>query len=232
MRDIITLPSHQLIISCDNSGGIGQKDEDVVRVENSQVAYYTFRVAVMECISAGGAPQCVILQNFSGTKAWNEYVTGIKKGMEELELELPITGSTETNMPLLQSGIGITIIGIKTKTINSTFNPELHELAIIGKPLVGDEVLHQANEIAPMQVFKKFTELSQVLYTVPVGSKGIAFEIEQILLYKNSIHSDLDLTKSSGPSTCFIAGYNKEIADDIKLLAEKYFHPIIVLPID
>ncbi|MFL6559685.1 MAG: ATP-binding protein, partial [Bacillus sp. (in: firmicutes)] len=64
MRDIVRIPFNgedSLIIACDNSGAIGMKEHDLVRVPYETVAYYAFRVAVMECIAAGGVPISVLL---------------------------------------------------------------------------------------------------------------------------------------------------------------------------
>ena len=59
MMDALTAPfddESSLVIACDNSGGIGMKEGDVVKVPYEVTAYYSFRVAVMECIAAGGTP--------------------------------------------------------------------------------------------------------------------------------------------------------------------------------
>lgn len=54
MNDSLILPfteSQSLVVSCDNSGGIGLKEKDLVQVPYEVVGYFSFRVAVMECLS-------------------------------------------------------------------------------------------------------------------------------------------------------------------------------------
>ena len=45
--------SETLVLASDNSGGIGLKDMDMVKTPYDVVAYYGFRVAVMEWIALG-----------------------------------------------------------------------------------------------------------------------------------------------------------------------------------
>ena len=58
--------SETLVLASDNSGGIGLKDMDMVKTPYDIVAYYGFRVAVMECMAAGGAPISVVCIIFAG----------------------------------------------------------------------------------------------------------------------------------------------------------------------
>src|SRR3954452_5049017 len=118
MRDIVRIPFNgedSLIIACDNSGAIGMQEQDLVHVPYETVAYYSFRVAVMECIAAGGEPIAVVLHNFCENEPWDELVNGIEKGLRELKLsDVRITGSTESNFSLLQSALGLVVIGKKS----------------------------------------------------------------------------------------------------------------------
>src|SRR3954453_15284758 len=143
MRDIITIPFNNmdsLIIACDNSGAIGKKEQDLVHVPYETVAYFSFRVAVMECIAAGGKPFSVVLHNFCGNDSWGELVKGIEKGLEELNLQdVSITGSTETNFHLQQSAIGLVVLGKKHVNKQNELHFSSHlKFAVIGSPLVGN----------------------------------------------------------------------------------------------
>ena len=74
-RDVteITLNENEvLVLASDNSGGIGLKDMDMVKTPYDVVAYYGFRVAVMECMASGGAPISVVMHNFCGDDPWKE----------------------------------------------------------------------------------------------------------------------------------------------------------------
>lgn len=111
MRNAIHL-ADGLIATTDNSGGIGEKQHDVVNVPDEVTAYFAARVALLEQWAANAEPLAVLLHNFSGPASWNAYVTGITKLFADADCPAPsISGSTETNMELLQSAVAVTIIG-------------------------------------------------------------------------------------------------------------------------
>ena len=81
MRDgtVIELGTEMLIITSDNSGAIGQKEHDQVSVPYEVVAYYAFRVAVMENIALGGVPVSIVMHNFCGDREWEALVSGVER---------------------------------------------------------------------------------------------------------------------------------------------------------
>jgi hypothetical protein len=236
MRDIITIPitsTESLIIASDNSGGIGMKTEDHVQVSYETVAYYSFRVAAMECMAAGGVPFSVVLHNFCGDIIWSKLVKGIQKGLAELNLEdVPITGSTESNFYLQQSAVGLIVLGKRSlsKKSENVFSNHL-KFAIIGSPLVGNEVLDHANQVVPLSVFREVNKIEEIIVW-PVGSKGILYELNQMFtnkeFTKEMLHTKLDVLKSSGPATCFIIAFQQDQEEKLKKIAAGFYHFIIV----
>ncbi|MBK5485544.1 ATP-binding protein [Peribacillus sp. TH16] len=228
MNDSLILPfteSQSLVVSCDNSGGIGLKEKDLVQVPYEVVGYFSFRVAVMECLAAGGSPMTVVLHNFCGDEAWDALKIGVMKGMDEIGLDLSITGSTESNMPLLQSALGLMVIGKRRN--ERVMKPILQrKMALIGRPLVGEEVMKQQEWIAPLSLYKSLCELEEV-QVLPVGSKGIANEWKHLDPNGEGvsahIRSQVDIEKSSGPSTCFLIAYPEHLEDEIKLQSGSFF---------
>ncbi|MED3688613.1 ATP-binding protein [Peribacillus butanolivorans] len=228
MNDSLILPfteSQSLVVSCDNSGGIGLKEKDLVQVPYEVVGYFSFRVAVMECLAAGGSPMTVVLHNFCGDEAWEALKIGVMKGMDEIGLDLSITGSTESNMPLLQSALGLMVIGKRRN--ERVMKPILQrQMALIGRPLVGEEVMKQQEWIAPLSLYKSLCELEEV-QVLPVGSKGIANEWKHLDPSGEGvsahIRSQVDIEKSSGPSTCFLIAYPEHLEDEIKLQSGSFF---------
>ncbi|MEK4539006.1 ATP-binding protein [Peribacillus sp. FSL K6-1552] len=228
MNDSLILPfteSQSLVVSCDNSGGIGLKEKDLVQVPYEVVGYFSFRVAVMECLAAGGSPMTVVLHNFCGDEAWEALKIGVMKGMDEIGLALSITGSTESNMPLLQSALGLMVIGKRRN--ERVMKPILQrKMALIGRPLVGEEVMKQQEWIAPLSLYKSLCELEEV-QVLPVGSKGIAYEWKHLDPSGEGvsahIRSKVDIEKSSGPSTCFLIAYPEHLEDEIKLQSGSFF---------
>jgi hypothetical protein len=235
LRDVLMIPFNEdenLVIASDNSGSIGLKEMDAVRVPYETVAYYSFRVAVMECMSAGAEPFAINLQNFCGDDAWETLVKGIEQGIAELgKSNLSITGSTESNFSLSQSAVGVTVLG-KMRGIKAidklTYNRQT-KMAVLGRPLVGSEVLERESDVVPLAVFKQICGLENVV-TIPVGSKGILFELNglftEVQFAEENLETILNLTKSSGPSTCFIAVYPERMKPKLSSAAGLHFHEI------
>lgn len=235
MRDVLIIPlndEESLVIASDNSGAIGLRDMDAVHVPYDIVSYYCLRVAVMECMSAGAQPFAVTVQNFCGEEAWLPLLKGINRGIEELSLEgIQINGSTESNFNLVQSAIGITVLGKRKNAVSDShlYYSEQTKLAVIGTPLVGDEVVQREAEVAPLSVFKQLCSMESVVI-MPVGSKGILSELNQLFSNQTIDWTDketcLDVNKSSGPSTCFIIAFPIDKEAKIKSIANQYFHEI------
>jgi hypothetical protein len=235
MRDVLYIPGgngEMLVISSDNSGGIGLKDADHVKVPYETVAYFAFRTAFMENLSAGGAPFAAVLHNFAGDEHWNALAGGIETGAEEAGLEgFSVTGSTESNFDLLQSAVGLMIIGKKKGCpVAAPLYTGREKLAVIGLPLVGEEVLIDKGAIAPLSLFKEISRMDGVC-TLPVGSKGILYELNQLFtnreFTKNEVScSGVDLLKSGGPSCCFIASYPEELEREIMIKAGSFQHQL------
>lgn len=232
-RDIATFSlteQEELVITADNSGSIGMKPSDDVKVPYDVVSYFSFRVAYMECVAAGGTPLAVILHNFSGDEAWAPLVTGIKRGMKELGITLEITGSTETNFPLKQSATGLLIIGRRRlqKDKLVMYSDEL-EIGVIGQPLVGEEVIKHQEAVVPLSLFQIFVNHDDVVAVMPVGSKGILYELNVLFDDPSLTYSStLDLKKSSGPATCFIIVCKKTFAHQAQKLAGDLWFNVFV----
>lgn len=237
MRDVLQIPFSEdelIVIASDNSGGVGEKNADPVRVPYGVTAYYSFRVATMECIAAGAKPFAVTLQNFCGENAWVALKAGIEKGLDELGMEdLEITGSTESNFTLSQSAVGITVLGRKkTRTdLGTLAYTNQSAIGVIGSPLVGTEVVEKETEVVPLSLFYKIASLDTVV-TMPVGSKGILYELNQLFgngaITEEQVKAKVDLIKSSGPSTCFIVVYPREQEPRLKSMAGRYFHEVMI----
>ena len=232
-RDITVIPVNELeslLVASDNSGGIGQKDRDMVKTPYEVVSYYCFRVALMECMAAGGMPISVVIHNFCEDDSWKAIVAGVESGLTEIGLSVPITGSTESNFPLLQSALGTIVIGKRDSRFQEkeVFFPEM-KLGVIGSPLVGDEVLNKEGEILPLSLFRKLCQLGNIII-LPVGSKGVLHELKVMLGDANLLETDIicevDVCKSGGPSTCILAAFPPELESTIQNQADPFYHPL------
>ncbi len=240
MRDVLIIPFNKeesLVLASDNSGAIGLRDMDAVHVPYEMVAYYCFRVAVMECMAAGAEPFAVTLQNFCGDSAWQALEKGIQRGITELQFEdIQLNGSTESNFTLIQSAVGITVLGKKKNNIAvksvTNFDPKEIGIAVIGTPLVGNEVIEREIDVAPLALMKQLSARQDVI-TWPVGSKGILHEINRMFpnqtFSSEEIKTSVDIEKSSGPATCFLVVFSEEKRGVIQSVVGEYFHEIMLL---
>lgn len=235
MRDVLFLSlgeEEELVIAADNVGAIGEKEYDDVSVSYKEVAYYSLRVAMMEMLSIGAHPLSVAISNFNGESAWGLYEQGIESLCLELGMEpLTIVGSSETNFSLMQSAVGFTLIGkVKKEEKRMARTPRDACLALIGSPLVGEEVLEQLEKILPLPLFRKLLREEGVYELIPVGSKGIRHELYVLMQLNGHDFSpesaDLPLDKSAGPSTCVLISYKKEREPAIRALCGELFHPL------
>lgn len=228
MRNALVIPLNEresLVITTDNSGSIGMKEQDHVKVAYDIVGYFSFRVAMMECLAAGAKPRTVVIQNLCGDEAWEGIVSGVEKGIEELGIEnIGITGSTESNFTLLQSVIGLNVLGLKPNAKGNS-SSSFDRLALIGRPLVGNEVIEYPEQVAPLSLFYELSMLEDVIVW-PVGSKGVGHEIERIRpeWLKSISLKEVDLYKSGGPSTSFLVGYPLNKEKEILQMSGSYFH--------
>ncbi|NQD65827.1 ATP-binding protein [Bacillus haikouensis] len=236
MRDVSIIPlssKEEIIVGTDNSGGIGTKEEDVVKVDDRITAYYSTRVAVMEVLAVNAAPFSVIIHNFSGDPVWEAYKQGAETALKEAELEeVTITGSTESNFSLKQSALGITVLGKRPVVENETAHEYGVSYAVIGAPLTGNQVLEKREMAAPLSLFTKCCRHSAILDLIPVGSKGILEELRELtgdasLTVKN-VECPLDILVSGGPSTCFLVKFRKEEEGKVREFAGGYYHSLLV----
>jgi hypothetical protein len=231
-RDVLSISiteEDELIFASDCSGGIGRKSADMVQVDPEIVGYYSFRVAVMECLAVGANLLAVQLFNFTDDTVWEKYCQGVRTGLSELDIDdIPLTGSSESNITLKQSAIGITCIGRRKKK-RKKVSRENHLYALIGTPLSGDEVLEHGLSVAPLSLFNKCIHHPSIIDILPVGSKGVRHELSLLtgkLLGTGDVDSFHDLDKSSGPATSFIITYKAEEETAIKKLTEGFYQSI------
>lgn len=225
--------SQVLVISCDSSGGIGEKENDIVKTSPEIVGYFAAQVCMMEILSFGARPISVIdALSVEMEDTGRRIIEGIKEALEPLNLDIDnmLTGSTEENFPVSVTGIGITVIGIIDKK-DIVFNKSKAGLraVLVGVPKVGDEILKNRSDIMGIDKLLTLKEKKYIKEILPVGSKGIFYELEEMartnkLEYTLEEEIEADIYKSSGPSTCVIVSLEEEniekLEKDISLPVE------------
>ncbi len=126
-----------------------------------------------------------------------------------LDPKLAVTGSTEKNIIVEQTGIGVTVIGTCSREklkIGTSLPSDV--VVAVGIPSVGNEVLsaEKAGHILDSKDILIIRELPYVHEVIPVGSTGIAHELKMLaesskLNYTISKQQEVDVQKSAGPAT-------------------------------
>lgn len=226
-RDVIY--TNGLVLAADNSGSVGEKPGDTVKADYETVGYFSARVALMECLAAGGEPFAAVLQNFAGETAWKSLIKGIERAADQAGCRIEITGSTETNFTMSESAVSITVIGRHIRRAEP-FDREAVCYAVIGKPLVGPDVLAEPDYVAPLPLFRQVLEAEGVKSVWPVGSKGIIHEMRNVTnneeLQVEHIQCSLDASKSAGPATCFLIAATHEEAQRLEALCRPLYTPV------
>ncbi|GMQ60992.1 AIR synthase related protein [Vallitalea maricola] len=218
-----------LTVACDSCGGIGNKENDVIKVDPYVTGYYTAVVSLSETIALGAEPITVVNtfaveMNDTGRRIMD----GINDALDKIGLdkESVVTGSTEENIPVTVTGIGLTVIGKVNTDIWSFPKAEEGNIAVaVGIPKVGNEVVGDKGEIMTLDILKKIKSLEFIKDVLPVGSKGIAYEASEMARTGNlefKVYEDVcvDVNKSGGPATCAVLAMDIGYLDKLKQMVD------------
>jgi selenophosphate synthetase-related protein len=217
-RDLLLfqLPNDQLlVVACDSSSGIGPKPLDKLKVSGHILGKFTARAALMEVLAAGATPICIVdALGVEAKPTGTEILEGIREEAQlaGLDPQLAVTGSTEKNMVVEQTGIGVTVIGTCKKaelTIGGSQSGDI--VAAIGLPSVGVEVLaaEKESKLAETTDLLKLRKLTFIHEIIPVGSTGVLHELQTMaegakLKYEIVSQTAVNIQKSAGPSTVLL----------------------------
>jgi hypothetical protein len=221
-------------IACDSCGGIGMSELDFIKVDEEIVGYLTAKLCLVETLAFRAKPTVLINtlcveMNGRGKRIIN----GIEKAIKEYNeanfyddnLEINITGSTEENIPTKQTGLGITLMGEIYNPFNRKEVISGDVVILIGYPKVGNEVLEDLNEnkneIINFNSLKQLTNCEDVSDLLPIGSKGVQYELNQLMETHNKEIKRLNqlsiqLHKSAGPATCALAIIKQGAIEELK----------------
>ena len=234
-RDILLFEfdnSQVMVIACEAAGGIGPKPLDKVKVDGYILGRFSARVALMEILSVGATPFCLVdTLSVEMNPTGKEIIKGVISSAVEVGLdpELGVTGGTENNFQVEQTGIGVTLIGFVRKDLLRIGTSQLSDVIVaVGLPCVGIEVLEGDKEgrIADLDDLLKLLEFDFVHEIISVGSEGIVHEIEVLakssnLEYKVDNHSSIDLEKSAGPASVVLFTLPESKLNEVKKKIKK-----------
>ncbi|WHE06769.1 hypothetical protein PGH24_11590 [Thermoanaerobacterium thermosaccharolyticum] len=231
-RDVLIIHEGDVVyaVSCDSTGAIGEKENDVLKVDAEVVGRAAIKVALSELLCIGAWP-IVISDTLSNemNPTGIKIIDGIKKELMENKIyDVALTGSTEENFPSTMTGVGVTAIGKAAKEDLKVRKARAGmEVGLIGYPRVGQEVL-RFNDILSLKDYVKIFRCSEIVEAIPVGSRGIKYELD-VLKFTSRLNllreydNEIDDEKSGGPSTCCIVVYNREDRLKIEKLVDKPF---------
>lgn len=231
IRDITVIDFDEnkyLGIACDSCGGIGYKECDVVKAPPQLTAYQTGKVVLAELLSMGFQP--VILSDGLAVEmntTGKNLIEGFNDVLSKLSTKVHLTGSTEENIKTVQTSMGVTCIGVCEKHKLKYRNTSKGDICILaGLPMVGNEVLNNPDKILDIDDYEKMHFCNYIKEMLPVGSKGIEAELNELLncnnlkfRYRSNI--SIDLKKSGGPSCSCIVVLEEENFNIIKELLNK-----------
>ncbi|MFB7138847.1 hypothetical protein ACFCYN_04200 [Gottfriedia sp. NPDC056225] len=223
-------------IACDSCGGIGMSELDYIRVDEEIVGYLTAKLCLVETLAFRSKPKVLIntlCVEMDGRG--KRIINGIEKAIKEYneanfyedDLNINITGSTEENIPTKQTGLGITLMGEIYNPFNRKEVNSGDVVILIGYPKVGQEVVEDLNEnkneIINFNSLKQLTSNKDVSDVLPIGSKGVLFELNQLMETHNKEikylnQTSIQLHKSAGPATCALAIIKKDSIEELKRL--------------
>lgn len=206
-----------LTVACDGCSGVGMRSQDVVAADGRFVGYRTALVPLMETLAMGAQPQLIINTLSVAFDAYGHQIfDGIRDAARESGLtgEDVITGSTEDNFVVPVTSIGVTVLGQMPKRAHDDSLINVCDVYLVGLPKVGPEVITSAGEILSLQVMQQLLQIDAIVDILPVGSRGIRYEMQVMCDSRQATVSwadgmTVDVDQSAGPATCAIVAYKQ-----------------------
>jgi hypothetical protein len=213
------------VLACDSNAGIGQRPNDTLRQPPQETGYSAAKVALMEVIAAGATP--FVLTNALGgprDEYGQQVLAGIRAAIDELDVEVVLTGSDETNVATTQTAVGVTVLGRAPAASLRLGGARVSDsIVCVGIPKDGLLVPYAEGDrdIADLRDLQRARRLDPVREILPVGSRGIAYESSLIAdLAGGQVHfrdqATVDLQASAGSSTCFLVALAAEAINELR----------------
>ena len=241
VRDLILidlLGGINLVIACDSNAAIGEKPMDSLKQPYAEMGRSAVKVPLMEVIAVGATPivvvdaLCVEMEP-SGKKI----IEAIRGELERagLSASIEFTGSTEDNAETVQSGIGMTVIGLATSTTLRLGRTQSGDAVVcVGIPKSGYQIPYRENDEdnAHVSTVVKLNSLDYVHEILPIVSIGAWYEAGDLAAYVGIrvqlVDADLpfDLNASAGASTAVLVSLNP---GDIDRLRTELIEPVFII---
>jgi hypothetical protein len=226
-----------LVTASDSAGGIGPKSHDSFFTTGYELGRMVIRVPIMEVLASGAVPITVIdALAVEMDPTGREIIHGVKDESADAGInpDLAVTGSTEDNVITVQTGVGAVVIGfVHKKDFRPGKSSDGDIVICVGIPKSAPEykVAYSDPEITTPQTVRELSKLDFVHDILPVGSKGVRHEFQELAnsaQLEGSYYNDIliDINKSGGPSTCCLVSLQH---DKFGMLAQKIKKPNFLL---
>ncbi|PZN06191.1 MAG: hypothetical protein DIU69_13535 [Bacillota bacterium] len=230
-------PGLLLVVACDSDGGIGPKPADTVQVSGYVLGRFGARVPLMELIASGARPFLLVdTLSVEMDPTGREIVAGIRDELASAGLagQVVLNGSTEENVPVRATGMGVTVLGLCASERFRPGGARPGDLAVcVGLPKSApqDEVRLEDPAIMDLAAAVALGRLADVHDMLPVGSRGIAYEAGLMatlagLRFEPVPDPGLDLARSGGPATCCLVAIEPAALRRVEAAAGKPCHVV------
>lgn len=190
VRDLLIADggAYRLVIACDSNGSVGNKPQDHLAWPPRDTGFVAAKVPLMEVIAAGAEP-FILIDNLcvEMEPTGREILGGIEDACRMLARPPVITGSDETNMPTVQTGLGVTVIGVAAPEALRFGRSQAGDLVYaVGTPLGplpdGSDAFYdeRASNVCSLATVITLLGMACVHEVLPVGSKGLSYEFGQL----------------------------------------------------
>ncbi len=174
-----------LVFAIDGLSGIGELLYDEVIASPEDVGYFTARVVLFELLAANVIPQIIVNTLSAGSSYGDRIIAGIRAATVAagLPLDFSITGSSEDNLNVQITSVGITAIGRVTKQTFRSGTAQVGDAVwLVGIPKSApiDHVYREDPAIVSFSQLRQLLVMKEVHELLPIGSKGATFEAEQM----------------------------------------------------
>jgi len=212
-RDLLVLDDG-IVVATDSIGGIGPKPADTVASDPVTVAHFALRVPLLEIICVGARPIAVIDDLCVELHPTGEpMMAEIRRLAAEAGVPSDaVTGSTEENVATNATGIGVTVLGRLPEGSRVEAQSQPGDVVLCaGLPVSAprDRIVVGHPAQVPVASVRAAITSGLVHDAVPVGSKGLAWEVPQLadpagLRPVWVDDTPVSRTDSGGPSSCVL----------------------------
>ena len=218
VRDLLVIDagSYRMVIACDSNASVGNKPKDHLAWPPHDTGFVAAKVPLMEVMAAGAEPLILVNNLCVEMHPTGESILrGIEDACRQLRRPPVITGSDETNMPTVQTGVGVTVIGVAAPEAlrfgSSRSGDSVYAVGAPLGPVEGKSAFYQESDwnVCSLETVRVLLEMPSVHEVLPVGSKGLAYEfgelaaVASLAMHVTEGHG-IDLLRSGGACACVL----------------------------